>query len=475
MGALVNRAMLHAKVLPSLLAGTSRHALPELILPANRSSDGVLEMLSLMGQALRFEHPATPDSFTVEPEIKDERKIIADSLRRPLIRLLTGKNVTEHPACALARSFDLLRLRPHPFDLPSIDAFVRSNAERLGPTAQHWADRQKSDVETQSYFDPESLDESNWAHATLSRRVGYLEQRRQAGADAARTLLESTWGQESADARFRLLQTLQTGLSTTDQPFLNTLEKDRAPRVRALAAKFLARLGASGESPALHACLERIKQSKSGLIRKRTALQLELPANVKDQAASRWILQTFTDVSFRELARAFHLKEEELIESASKDEPLLLALALIATNDLRLDVLELVVAHLPNAWEKMVESGLDTLGTMGESERQRWQEIIVHPYRKDLPTIYHLWDWVHRITDALAPASVMSTVLYVKFLKKLPENECAVWFELLAAICPAAQRHELRQQLADFDQSVTVTPVALLDILDGMENDGTHG
>jgi len=467
--------MLHVKVLPSLLAGTSRHALPELVRPANPNSDGVLEVLSLMGQALRFERPATPDSFIVEPEIKDERKIVAGSLRRPLVRLLTAKNVTEHPAHALARTLERLRLRPHPFDLPLIDSFVRSNAERLGPTAQHWADRQKPDAERQSYFDPELLDESNWAQATLSRRVTYLGQRRRNGADAARTLLESTWGQESADARFRLLQTLQTGLSATDKIFLSTLEKDRAPRVRALAARFLVRLGASGENPALPACLERIKQSKSGLNRKRTALQLELPANVKDQTASRWVLQTFSDVSFRELASAFKLTEEELIESAAKDEPFLLALALIATSDLRLDLLELVVAHLPNAWEKMVESGLDTLGTIEERERQRWQEIIVHPYRKDLPTIYHFWDWLHRITDAQAPVAVMSNVLHAKLLNKIPEHECVVWFELLTAICPPAQRHELRQQLADFDQSVTVTPVALLDILDGMENDGTHG
>jgi hypothetical protein len=441
----------------------------------NPSSDGVLEVLSLMGQALRFESPTTPDSFMVEPEIKDERKIVADSLRRPLVRLFTAKNVTEHPAHALARTLERLRLRPHPFDLPLIDGFVRSNAERLGPTAQHWADRRKSDSETRNYFDPELLDESNWAQATLSRRVRYLEQRRRDGADAARTLLESTWGQESADARLRFLQTLQTGLSTTDQPFLNTLEDDRAPRVRALAARFLARLGASGESPALRACLERIKQSKGGLIRKRTSLQLELPANVKDQAASRWILQTITDVSFRELASAFKLTEEELIEAASKDGPLLLALALIATIDIRLDLLELVAAQLPSAWEKMVESGLDTLGTMGDPERQRWQEVIVHPYRKDLPTSYHLWDWLHRITDAQAPAAVMSTVLHAKLLKKIPEHECVVWFELLTAICPPAQRYELRQQLADFDQSVTVTPVALLDILDGMENDSSHG
>lgn len=475
--ALVNSTSLRAKVLPSLLAGTSRNPLPgELIRPSSPGSDSVLEMLSLIGQALRFERPPTPDSFIVEPEIKDDRKIIADALRRPLIRLLTAKNVTEHPARALARTFDRLRLRPHPFDLPLVDAFVRSNAEKLGPTAQHWADRQKPESETQSYFDPQELDESNWAQATVSRRVAYLEQRRRDDPDAARALVESTWAQEEADARFRLLQVLQTRLSTSDQPFLSTLEKDRAPRVRTLAARFLARLGAGGENPALRTFLERIKQGKSGLLRKRTALELELPANVKDQAASRWILQTCTDVSFTELASAFKVTEQELIEAAAKDEPLLLALALISTNDRRLDLLELVVAHLPNAWEKMVESGLATLGTMTESERQPWEEIIVLPYCKNLPTIYFLWDWLHRVTDAAAPASVMSILLKTKLLLKVPERErsSGPWLEVIAAICPAPRRDELREQLAEFDQSQTVIPLALLDILDGMEKDRTH-
>ena len=471
----MNSTILHAKVLPSLLGGTSRHPLPdELIRPSNPSSDGALEMLSLMGQALRFERPSTPDSFVVEPEIEDDRKIIDDGLRRPLVRLLNSKSFTDHYARALARAFDRLRLRPHPFDLPSIDAFVRSNAEKLGPTAQHWSNRQKSDAGTQSYFDPELLDESNWAQATISRRVTYLEQRRRTDAEAARALLESTWPQEEAESRFRLLQVFQTGLSVADEPFLSTLEKDRAPRVRALAARLLARLGAATNNPALGACLERIKQSQSGLLRKRTTLQLEIPANVKDQAASRWILQTFTDVSFAELASAFKITEKGLIEAAAKDDPLLLALALVATNERRLDLLELIVSDLPSAWERMREAGVDTLGTMTESERNRWQEIIVHPYTKDLPATYYLWDWLHRISDTALPGSLMSLVLRGKLLSKIPEHECAVWFELIAALCPPSQRQELRDQLADFDQSITVTPLALLDILNGMENDRNH-
>src|SRR5437868_3820087 len=128
----MNWITLHAKVLPSLLGGTSRHPLPgELIHPSSPSSDGTLEMLSLMGQGLRFERPSTPESFIVEPEIKDERKIIADGLRRPLIRLLTAKNATEHPARALAIDLDRLRLRALYIDLRLIDVYVQSFDEKF--------------------------------------------------------------------------------------------------------------------------------------------------------------------------------------------------------------------------------------------------------------------------------------------------------------------------------------------------------
>src|SRR5262249_9631684 len=126
--ALMNLTDLRAKVLPSLITGTSRHALPrDVVRPSVPTSDAVLEMLSLVGPALRVERPRTPDSFTIEPEIRDERKILADPLRRPLIRLLAVKNSTDHPARALARAFDRMRLRPHPFDLPLMDGFVRSH------------------------------------------------------------------------------------------------------------------------------------------------------------------------------------------------------------------------------------------------------------------------------------------------------------------------------------------------------------
>jgi hypothetical protein len=113
----------------------------------------------------------------------------------------------------------------------------------------------------------------------------------------------------------------------------------------------------------------------------------------------------------------------------------------------------------------MCEAGLDTLGTMTESERDRWVEMIAHPYRKDPPVTYPLWDWLHRITDREAPPAVMSMVLRAKVV---PENDLAraPWVEVMAAICPAAQRQELRDQLVPLD----VSALTLLEILDGMEN-----
>jgi hypothetical protein len=148
----------------------------------------------------------------------------------------------------------------------------------------------------------------------------------------------------------------------------------------------------------------------------------------------------------------------------------------MATNERRLDLLELVAAKLPNAWERMFEAGLESPGAMNESERLRWVEILIHPRRKDLPTTYLLWDWLHRITDLELPASVISNVLQEELLVKVPEPEqgSAYWVELVAAVCPAAHRQKLRKQLTKLDPSHTVTPLALLEILDGMEKDRTH-
>ena len=236
------------------------------------------------------------------------------------MRLLTVRRATEDAALAIAWAFDRLRLRPHPFDLPKLADFVRAHAEYLEATARYWAIRQDgADAPQPDFFGRDALDDTTWSSAPLGQRVRFIEDRRRQDAAAARTLLKTVWAQESADARVRLLMAFRTGLTSADESFLEELQKDRAPRVRALAQRFLCRLpGTAGEHPALRTCAERIRRSEKGLLRTRVVLTLELPATVKEMTASSWIRETFAEVSLDELGRSLAMSELEIIEAAGK-------------------------------------------------------------------------------------------------------------------------------------------------------------
>jgi hypothetical protein len=463
----MNTTLLKTQVLASLLAGTTRQPIT-----AVTGENAALNALSLTGQALRFERPAAPAQFAVEPAIADTRTVLPDNLRRPLLRLVTGKLATEHMPLALAHAFDRLRLRPHPFDLPRMDNFVRTYAEQLGATAQFWARPKDEAAQPIGYFDDETLTDANWTQATLGRRADYIEGRRAQDKAAARGLVEAVWPQENADVRFRLLQALETTLDATDKPFLDTLDKDRAPRVRALAHRLLVRLGAgTGENPALKDLLTRIKRSETGFLRKRAVLALELPANVKDQAAPMWIRGAFADIGLHELASALALSETDLIDASAKNGNLMLGLALMATSDRRLDLFAQIVDGLPEAWALLEQTGLRDLEPMSAAERLRWAAILVAPYGRKLPAVYLLWSWLHRALRQPAPPQMFETLLSANFLEGLADldKQGSAWMELMAAMCPAPQRERLRVGLSAFESAITASAMPLLDILNAME------
>ena len=117
-------------------------------------------------------------------------------------------------------------------------------------TAQHWAERQADPAESTSYYDSDTIDDTNWTQASLAKRAAHLAKRRSDNPESARALLEAAWPQENADAPFRLLQAMEIGLADADRSFLESLEKDRAPRVRQLSRRLLRKLGVGGENPA---------------------------------------------------------------------------------------------------------------------------------------------------------------------------------------------------------------------------------
>jgi hypothetical protein len=468
----VSAKSLKTQVLPALLSGTARQ-------PLRGESGGPLAALSLAGQALRFERPQPPASFAVEAAVRDERAMVPEGLRRPLIRLLTGKRASEDVALAVAWAMGRRKLRLHPFDLPKLDGFVAAHAEHLGATAQHWAASSRAaddaPAAARSYFDADELDEANWDAAPLFRRVLFLEERRRKDVAAARTMLEAVWGQQNPDARVRLLGVLQIGLGLEDRAFLEGLQKDRAPRVRALALKLLARLpdhaggNPPGSHPALAACLERIQRSTTGLLRKRAVLKLQPPANVQERAVKAWAGEAFADVSCDELARALDMSETAMIEAAEKDENLLVTFALMATRDRRLDLLEVVVEHLPDAWEQMSQCPNSAPEGMTAEERLRWAEVLIRGYKGNPPLSFPAWLWLHRAMEGPAPEILFEPILrnggwWAKLAEAKPH---AGWMDGMAGLCPASQREGLRARLAELEMELTGNALGLLEILDG--------
>ncbi|MBW8733649.1 MAG: hypothetical protein JF571_04955 [Asticcacaulis sp.] len=466
---------LKAHILPGLLAG-ARNGLP---LDRAGVADS-LQALGLTGQALRFDRPEGPAQFDVEDGVADPRAVVPDALRRPLVRLLTAKRQGVAPdvfPAAVARTLNDRRLRLHPFDLPKLDAFVKTHAEKLGAEAMAFNERSAAPGRRQGYFDADALDDATWAQATPAVRQDYIQRRRREDPIAGRALVEAVWPSESADIRVRLLAALREGLGPADAPFLKGLEKDRAPRVRDLAQRLLARLpGHEGDNPAVRAVLERIKVGQTGLLKKRPVLSLEPPATVKAPQAPGWVFEAFNAIGLEDLAAALKLPVGDMIAAAEKDENLLLAFAVMATGDNDLKALDLVAGtYLPDAWDLMIRTGMDDLDGMDENMGRAWADILVRPltWVDTVP----LWGLVklNSLLDAPVSDALMRDLMKARpwlAVLKDPDKLPADLIDILAVLCPTSQRPALRAQIAPLDPGKTAYALQFLEIMDALE--ATH-
>ncbi|SCE29673.1 hypothetical protein GA0115240_15004 [Streptomyces sp. DvalAA-14] len=84
-----------------------------------------------------------------------------------------------------------------------------------------------------------------WEEGLFAERVALLTRSRLADPAAALELLASTWRSERAEDRLMFLDSLRTGLSARDEPFLEEALSDRSRNVRATAAELLSALPAS--------------------------------------------------------------------------------------------------------------------------------------------------------------------------------------------------------------------------------------
>src|SRR5262249_47902418 len=204
----------------------------------------------------------------------------------------------------------------------------------------------------------ETIDETNWMHGRPAQRAAFIRGVRATDATRARALVESVFVSEQAPVRLVLVKALADNLSPADQPFLESLAKDRAPTVRGAAERSLARLRCSPQAAKrLEECLSRIKRAKAGVLRRHTMLQLDYPATVKEWQRETWAIGTFGTIALDDFAKGLELSIDEVAAAAADDQVLSTVLAVQASQARRYDLLaRLVRERATNAWVAMVQA-----------------------------------------------------------------------------------------------------------------------
>jgi uncharacterized protein DUF5691 len=160
------------------------------------------------------------------------------------------------------------------------------------------------------------LGADNWEDFWPAARKVALAALRRDDPAAARTVLEAKLAGENADVRLPLLALLATGLSDADIPFLEGIAaNDRAPKVKALAASLLGRLGkgaAAGDDLAELAGFFSVKTK--GLLRRAKAIQFE---NVKTSAQVHRRAMLLDSVDIVAFAQALAMTPQELVDAWS--------------------------------------------------------------------------------------------------------------------------------------------------------------
>lgn len=124
--------------------------------------------------------------------------------------------------------------------------------------------------------------ETDWETGTSAARLLALQDFRSQQPDRARELLQATWSQEPAGDRAKFLETLRTGLSLADEPFLAQALSDRSKEVRRVATDLLASL------PNSHLC-QQITEQSCRYLRLEHNPNLSLQVQLPDHFDETWI------------------------------------------------------------------------------------------------------------------------------------------------------------------------------------------
>jgi hypothetical protein len=175
---------------------------------------------------------------------------------------------------------------------------------------------------------------ADWELLATRERALVLKALRAHDPDTARTLLESTWSSDPADARTEFISALEIGLSLADEPFLEAALDDRSKRVREIAADLLSRLP---ESALVHRMIEHVTRFVTltrGLVPGidvtlpealdatmiRDGITPKPPSSLKIGERAWWLVSIISRIPPKWWADQWNMAPDQLVALASKSE-----------------------------------------------------------------------------------------------------------------------------------------------------------
>ncbi|MFE2036392.1 DUF5691 domain-containing protein [Streptomyces scopuliridis] len=259
----------------SALLGTERRTPPaEILAPGKEAPVALLDAAALHTVRRRAGLLPARAAARPEPASHDGRARLPDAAGRRLSRLLADRSVSsggggrrgaapdltellpqwlaaanEHgyraPAAVLPALLDAARART---DLrPQALTFAGPRGLWLARLNPEWKFALRGASGGALLPDPRDGEAVRllWEEGLFAERVALLAVVRAQDTEASRALLASTWSTERAEDRLMFLDSLRTGLSGADEPFLERALSDRSRNVRHTAAELLSALPGS--------------------------------------------------------------------------------------------------------------------------------------------------------------------------------------------------------------------------------------
>lgn len=273
-------------------------------------AEAELRLLALSGQFLGTSVTMEPASvLRVLPDIPTLALPTVPEQLRPLVRRILAAKKQAQAGTELVHFLAARGWTTHPADwMPGADD---DDAPDVYAVWRDWAALANSDGAGRQQTG-DDLTAENWDDFWPAARKAALAELRRRDPSAARAVLETKLASETADARLRLLLLLSERLSDDDVAFLERIATDdRAPKVKALAASLLTRLGrgpAAGEDVAELARFFSVKTK--GILRRSRVIQAE-PLKTPAQVQRRKAL--FDGANLASFSAALGLAPQELI------------------------------------------------------------------------------------------------------------------------------------------------------------------